>query len=148
LRRALFVLIFASLLGCAPAPSPSPPQKSMSQVYQEAFDRHFAPGDKWINAVREAIKCGPLIGSGPGKFEACQEALPPPATYLPTDRKKDELLADYLARKNDEWDEKDCRYKGLMQARFVGENQRIEDQCLQTLEIKKLRKAIEKQNKQ
>ena len=57
-------------------------------------------------------------------------------------------MSEYLDRKQDEWEERRYFFKGIMESRYLGESQRIEDQCLQTLEIKRLRKALEKKNSQ
>jgi hypothetical protein len=71
--------------------------------------------------------------------------LPSPETFLPSDRRGNESLGEYWERKNDEWEERTCFFKGLIEVR---EAQRIEDQCKRDLEVKRLRKAIEKLNKQ
>jgi hypothetical protein len=59
-----------------------------------------------------------------------------------------ESFVEYSDRKFDEWDEKSCFYKGLMEARYLGESQRIEDQCKRDLEVKRLRKEIQKLNRE
>jgi hypothetical protein len=42
--------------------------------------------------------------------------------------------------------EKACFYKARMNARVVGEVERLEDQCKRDVELKRLRKAVEKLN--
>jgi hypothetical protein len=96
----------------------------------------------------ETSKCYRLVETDPKAIEPCLDQAPPPASFLPNDRQKDETISEYLDRKQDEWGEPDCFYKGLMDARYIGESQRIEDQCKRDLEIKRLRKAVEKLNKQ
>jgi hypothetical protein len=91
--------------------------------------------------MRAAVESGKDI-------QVCIDDLPSQETYMPKDRRKDETIDEYLARKQGEWDEQECFYKGFMQARYLGENQRIEDQCKKDLEIKRLRRAVEKLNKQ
>jgi hypothetical protein len=108
----------------------------------------MAPVDKWMNGLNESSKCYRLAERNPKALQPCLDQVPPPASFLPTDRKKDETFSEYLERKEDEWGEKDCFYKGLMYARYIGESQRIEDQCKRDLEIKRLRKAVEKLNRQ
>lgn len=140
------LLIAVVLAGCAT--SSGPPSKTVAQYYQEALDRHYAGVEKWKKGWNESSKCLELVKTNPDGVRPCLNQLPPAETFLPVDRKKDEGLLEYMERKNDEWDEKDCFYQGLMQARYLGENQRIEDQCKRDLEIKRLRKAVEKLNRQ
>ena len=95
------------------------------------------------------LKCQKLANTGsPAEAESCFNQLAPPETYLPADRRKDETYRQYIEREYEEWQEKDCFYKGVMFARYIGEARRIEDQCKRDLEIKRLRKAVEQLNRQ
>jgi hypothetical protein len=145
------------IAGCATSQDPPKAKttKTVDQHYREAFDRHYAPLDRWQKVLYEQSqaerKCVELAKTNPTGFSSCLGRLPPmpaPETYLPRDLRKDETLVEYTERKNDEWDEKSCFYKGLLQARYAGEDQRIEDQCKRDLEIKRLRKEVEKLNRQ
>lgn len=134
--------------------SPSPPPESINfetllknDPYLKAHEAHFAPLTKWLEGNQAFLDCGASGVKDLAKYRACMDALPRRETYVPKDRKADESIMEYMERKQDQWDEKDCRWKGIRDARFVGESQAIEAQCMQTLEIKRLRKAIEKQNK-
>jgi hypothetical protein len=60
---------------------------------------------------------------------------PAPETFIPKDRLQDETITEYMERKEDEWEEKACFYKARMNARFVGEAERLEDQCKRDLEV-------------
>jgi hypothetical protein len=142
---SLSVLLF----GCSLTPNPSATQKSPSQLYREAFDRHFASMNRWQNAEYESSKCFSVAVAKKDvdTIQPCLDALPPPETYLPKDRRKDETIFDYTARKTDEWEERDCSFKGIIQGRNLADGQRIQDQCLQTLEIKRLRRELENQRK-
>ena len=144
--NGLVVLLMLLFAGCASSQTAqAPPRKSVSQYYLEAHERHYASLDKWMKGISESNKCLQL---GDVNRRACLDQLPPPASFLPKDRQGDETIREYMERKNDEWDEKACFYKGHMEARYLGENQRIEDQCKRDLEIKRLRKAMENLNKQ
>jgi hypothetical protein len=116
-------------------------------MYAEAHEQHFAGLYKWIDAFAKYTSCLRLAVESGKNIQACSDSQPSPETYIPKDRRKDETLDEYQARKEDEWAEQECFYKGLMQARYLGENQRIEDQCKRDLEIKRLRRAVEKLNK-
>ena len=150
------------MFGCssaAPSPtrkaSPSPPPPDSVNLetllkndpYLKAHDAHFAPLKRWLEGNQKFLDCVALGTKEPEKYRVCVDALPPPESYIPKDRKADEPVMDYMERKQDEWDEQDCRWKGIRNARYIGESPAIEAQCMQTLEIKRLRKAIEKQNK-
>lgn len=147
-------LIFLLLAACA-APVKTAQQvrtDGISQQYQDAYKRHFADADKWMVGLSEYVevmrKCNELAKTNPAGRRACLDGLPKPENFLPADRKNDETLLEYTERKNDEWEEQDCSYRGFREARYLGENQRIEDQCKRDLEVKRLRKAVEKLNSQ
>jgi hypothetical protein len=108
----------------------------------------MAPINTWMKGLDAINKCYRRIPTNPQALQPCLDELLPPTSYIPKDLKSGETLSDYVERKEDEWGEKDCFYKGLMDARYIGENQRIEDQCKRDLEIKRLRKAVEKLNTQ
>ncbi len=148
-KGSVFLLAAVLVAGCATSQSsPKPPSKSVSQYYLEAFERHYTDLHKWMKGIDERNKCYRFTETNLNAVQPCLDQLPPPESFLPKDRKKDETIFEYQERKDDEWEEKACAYKGLMNARYLGENQRIEDQCKRDLEVKRLRKAVEKLNKQ
>ena len=136
------------LLASCATQSPNPPPRTLSQLYAEAHDRHFAGIDPWLKVFGEMNKCLALGITDTSAVNPCLERLPPNDTFLPKDRKPDETLDQFMERKSDEWEDIECKYQGFMQARYMGENQRIEAQCLQLLEIKRLRKQMQKLNNQ
>ena len=130
--HALLLILIFCVGGCTGTLTPSAPQKSISQMYKEAFDRHFAGADKWMNAAFEESKCYTSFAkTDPDRIKPCLDSLPPPESYIPKDRKKDETVFEYMDRKTDEWEERECFYKGVMQARSIDERYRIENQCMQ-----------------
>ena len=129
--------------------SSKPPAKTAYQYYKEARERHYAGLEKWRKGFAASDKCDKLLqGPNPEDFWPCFYQLPPPETFLPKDRIGNEGFIDYVERKDDEWDEKRCFYEAAMDARYLSEMQRIENQCKRDLEIKRLRKEVEKLNKQ
>jgi len=147
MRNSRTLLISVLISGCASLEaSPKAPTKTIGQYYKEAFDRHYAGVDKWTKGVYGLSEC---FKKNPGVegVKRCDDEWPP-ERVLPKDRRNDETISEYMDRKDDEWAEKECFYKGLMQARYIGESQRIEDQCKRDLEIIRLRKAVEKRNKE
>jgi hypothetical protein len=149
MRNGKALLVAVLVAGCATSQGPpEPPRKSMGQYYLEAHRRHYEGLEKWLKAWGELNKCFELNKTNPKAVQPCVDELPPRESFLPKDREGDEAIQQYKERKDDEWEEKACFYKGHMNARYIGENQRIEDQCKRDLEIKRLRKAMEKLNKQ
>lgn len=162
--RMLLLLIAWLLLSLGCAPTPARPTlkemqadldrrqiehlKELGDRYRKAYEAHSAPLTRWLEGNQKWIDCLKFAVREPDRYRTCNDALPPPETYIPKDRKTDESLQEYMERKHDEWEEKDCSWKGIMEARYGGESQRIEAQCIQTLEIKRLRKSIEKRNRQ
>ena len=154
--RNATLLLLALVVGCATPPpqTAEPPRKTVARYYLEANERHFAGLDQWMKAVTEISranrKCTDLIKTNPEAVRPCLDELqlPAPETFIPKDRLKDESISEYMERKQDEWEETACFYKARMGARYIGEAERIEDQCKRDLEVKRLRKSVEKLNKQ
>lgn len=70
----------------------------------------------------------------------CLEKLP----QIPKDRQSNETFEQYSERKLDEWEEKDCFWQ---YGRLVGSIERrelLEKQCLRDLELKRIRKVLQK----
>jgi hypothetical protein len=114
----------------------------------QAFKAHFASLDRWTNGVYNSSKCSQLAKESQEKMKDCLDKQPPPKSFIPADRKPDEILGEYMERKKDEWDEQDCFWQGLLQMRYAGEDRRIEAQCKRDLEVRRLRKAVEKLTKE
>lgn len=130
MRSRTLLLVGILLSGCVAGQAPpQQPRKSISQYYEEAEVRHYAGVEKWKKGVDETTKCFQLSKTNPGGVRPCLDKLPPPETFLPSDRRGNESLSEYWERKNDEWAERSCFFKGLIEARYSGEAQRIEDQC-------------------
>jgi len=65
----------------------------------------------------------------------------------PKGMRQDETLVDYIDRLKDEWQEGDCGYQAGFRARSIAESEYIRSQCLRDLELRRIRKELEKANK-
>jgi hypothetical protein len=114
-RKVKVLLVAVLLFACATPPSPLPsPRKTIPDLYLEANKQHMAPAEKWMKGISDTSKCYRLVETDPKAVQPCLDQAPPPASFLPNDRQKDETISNYLERKQDEWGERDCFYKGLI----------------------------------
>jgi hypothetical protein len=83
-----------------------------------------------MNAVGNYSACLKQAGSA-DDIKKCSDAMGDPATFLPKDRRNDETLGEYLDRKQDDWNEIQCR----------------DAQCRQEIELRRIRRFLEQQKR-
>ena len=68
-------------------------------------------------------------------------------TWRPADAYRNETFMQYADRKRNETEERLCWYRGVMEGWDLPQIQRIEDQCKRDLELKRIRRLLEQQNR-
>jgi hypothetical protein len=125
LGAALAVAV--ALTSCGPTVSVGIAQKRQSKAADDArkyVDQQFAPVQQWMNEQKA------------GNY-----------TWRPADAYPNETFMQYADRKRDETEERLCWYRGVMDGWDLAEMQRIEHQCKADLELKRIRRQLEQQNR-
>lgn len=148
LRAVKLIPLAIAVTSCASPTSNSENHLRTSyQQFNESYQAKFAEVDVLMKCVDKNLQLTKTAveNKDSATFDMANQQMA--ICPRPNGMRRAETINDYLDRIKDEWEERDCTYQAGFTARSITAYNYIKSQCLRDLELRRIRKELEKANK-